>query len=102
VQQAKPVSTPLEKQLELLSKNLIWITLAVAAGIYIIGVIKGNGYFIMLETAIAMAVAAIPEGLPIVATITLARGMLRMSKQNVIVKQLASVRNAWKNKYYLN
>ena len=55
VQQAKPVSTPLEKQLGLLSKNLIWITLAIATGIYIIGIIKGNGYFIMLETAIAIA-----------------------------------------------
>ncbi len=91
VQQAKPEATPLEKQLQALSKTLVWITLFIAVGIYIIGISKGNNYFLMLETAIAMAVAAIPEGLPIVATITLAKGMLRMSKQNVIVKQLPSV-----------
>ena len=63
----------------------------IAVAIYIIGIVKGNGYLLMLETAIAMAVAAIPEGLPIVATITLARGVLRMSKKNVIIKQLPSV-----------
>jgi Ca2+-transporting ATPase len=57
----KTEATPLEKQLQLLSKNLIWITLLTAVVIYIIGVAKGNGYFLMLETAIAMAVAAIPE-----------------------------------------
>ena len=91
VQQAKPDATPLEKQLQSLNKNLVWITIFIAACIYFIGVMKGNNYFLMLETAIAMAVAAIPEGLPIVATITLARGMLRMSKHNVIVKQLPSV-----------
>jgi Ca2+-transporting ATPase len=91
VQQAKPEATPLEKQLEALSKILIWVTLLIAALIYIIGVVKGNGYFLMLETAIAMAVAAIPEGLPIVSTITLAKGMLRMSRKNVIIKQLPSV-----------
>jgi Ca2+-transporting ATPase len=91
VQKAKPDATPLEKQLQSLSKNLVWITLFIAVIIYIIGITKGNGYLLMLETAIAMAVAAIPEGLPIVATITLARGVLRMSKKNVIIKQLPAV-----------
>lgn len=91
VQQAKPDATPLERQLQSLSKNLVWVTLIIAAAIYVLGIIKGNNYFLMLETAIAMAVAAIPEGLPIVATITLAKGMLRMSKKNVIIKKLPSV-----------
>jgi len=45
----------------------------------------------MIETAIALAVAAIPEGLPIVATIALARGMLRMAKRNALINRLASV-----------
>jgi Ca2+-transporting ATPase len=91
LQEAKPEATPLEKQLQYLSKNLVWVTLIIAVAIYVIGIIKGNGYLLMLETAIAMAVAAIPEGLPIVATITLAKGMLSMSKKNVIIKQLSSV-----------
>jgi Ca2+-transporting ATPase len=91
VQQAKPDATPLEKQLQSLSKNLVWITLIIAVAVYVLGITKGNNYFLMLETAIAMAVAAIPEGLPIVATITLAKGMLRMSKKNVIIKKLPSV-----------
>jgi Ca2+-transporting ATPase len=91
VQQAKPNATPLEKQLQSLSKNLVWVTLIIAVAVYVLGITKGNNYFLMLETAIAMAVAAIPEGLPIVATITLAKGMLCMSKKNVIIKKLPSV-----------
>ncbi len=91
VMQAQQSATPLEKKLEALTKKLIWLTVLLAIGYFLIGFFKGNSFLLLLETAIAMAVAAIPEGLPIVATIALARGMLRMSKKNVLVKHLASV-----------
>lgn len=83
--------TPLEKKLNRLSKRLIWLTLFLATLIIISGIIRGNDIFLMIETGIALAVATIPEGLPIVATIALAHGMLKLTKRNVIIKKLEDV-----------
>jgi P-type Ca2+ transporter type 2C len=91
VDQAKEESTPLQERLEQLGQKLIWLTLTITAIIAILGMIRGKEFFIMIETAIALSVAAIPEGLPIVATIALARGMLLMAKRNALIRQLASV-----------
>ena len=91
VQHAEQSATPLEKKLESLTKKLIILTLFIAITFFITGWIKGNEILPMLQTTIAMAVAAIPEGLPIVATIALAFGMLKMARKNVIVKHLAAV-----------
>ena len=91
VQHAEQSATPLEQKLESLTIKLIWLTLFIAIAFFITGWIKGYNILQMLQTSIAMAVAAIPEGLPIVATITLAYGMLKMARRNVIVKHLASV-----------
>lgn len=91
VQSAEGAATPLEKKIEQFSKKLIWFTVALVVLLFAIGLLHGNSFLGMLETSIALAVAAIPEGLPIVATLALAQGMLRMAKQNVIVKKLAAV-----------
>ncbi len=91
VAEAEKESTPLEERLDRLGHNLIWVTLGIVAVIATIGVIRGSKLFLMIETAIALAVAAIPEGLPIVATIALARGMLRMARRNALINRLASV-----------
>ena len=91
VHSSKQAATPLEKKLEEFSKKLIFITLGIVILIFIIGLINGEPLIAMLQTSIALAVAAIPEGLPIVATMTLAQGMLKMSRYNVIVKKLSSV-----------
>ncbi len=91
VQSASQAATPLEKKLESFSKKLIQITVLLVIIIFAAGWIAGNNFFDMLNTAIALAVAAIPEGLPIVATLGLARGMLKMAKHNVIVKKLSAV-----------
>ncbi|SKB59420.1 Ca2+-transporting ATPase [Salegentibacter holothuriorum] len=88
---AKKESTPLEKKLKRLSRWLIWLTLFLALIIIVTGYFQGKDLMLMIETGIALAVAAIPEGLPIVATIALARGMLRLSKRNVIIKKLEAV-----------
>jgi P-type Ca2+ transporter type 2C len=91
VHSADQEATPIEKKLEDFSKKLIWITVILVVVIFIAGVLNGEPIVEMLETSIAMAVAAIPEGLPIVATLALAQGMLKMARHNVIVKKLAAV-----------
>ncbi|QJB37251.1 cation-transporting P-type ATPase [Chitinophaga oryzae] len=91
VQQAGQVATPLEKKLQVFSRKLIWVTVALAVSIFIAGLVNGQKLVEMLETSIALVVAAVPEGLPIVATLALAFGMLRMARHNIIVKKLSSV-----------
>lgn len=91
IQSADQAATPLEKKLENFSKKLIWITVALVVIIFVAGLLNGQKFLEMLETSIALAVAAIPEGLPIVATMALAQGMMKMAKYNVIVKKLSAV-----------
>ncbi|PTM07989.1 MAG: ATPase P [Bacteroidetes bacterium] len=83
--------TPLEKKLNALSKRLIWLTLIFAILIIFSGYLRGLDMLLIIETAVALAVAAIPEGLPVVATIALARGMLKLSKRQVIIKKMEAV-----------
>ncbi|MGB7441370.1 MAG: cation-transporting P-type ATPase [Coleofasciculaceae cyanobacterium] len=83
--------TPLEKRLDQLGRKLVWLTIAVAAVLAIAGIIVGKDLKLMVEVAIALAVAAVPEGLPIVATVALARGMWRMAKRNALINQLSAV-----------
>lgn len=91
VQRATEGATPIERKLGVFSRRLIWITAVIVVVIFTAGIPGGRDVFEMLRTAIAMAVAAIPEGLPIVATLALAYGMIKMARKNVIVKKLAAV-----------
>ncbi|HWA32485.1 MAG TPA: cation-translocating P-type ATPase, partial [Cyclobacteriaceae bacterium] len=91
IQNADQAVTPLERKLQQFSKKLIIVTSVLVVVIFIAGLLNGQHILEMLETAIALAVAAIPEGLPIVATLALAQGMLKMASQNVIVKKLSAV-----------
>ncbi len=91
VEEAKPEHSPLEKQLERLGGHLIRFTLVVVVAIGVVGFVSGQDTVLMIQTAIALAVAAIPEGLPIVATMALARGMWRMARQNALIERLAAV-----------
>ena len=83
--------SPLEKKLAELTRQLVNATLIVTALIAAAGMAAGRDLVLMIEAAIALAVAAIPEGLPIVATMALARGMWRMARRNVVVERLAAV-----------
>ncbi|MEO0409208.1 MAG: cation-transporting P-type ATPase, partial [Cyanobacteria bacterium P01_A01_bin.135] len=81
----------LEKRLDQLGQLLIWVTLAIAVAVAISGILGGRDLFLMIETAIALAVGAVPEGLPIVATVALARGMRRMAKRQALINRLSAV-----------
>jgi len=84
-------ATPLQVQLDRLGKRLAAIAGIVVGLIFVLGVSRGDPLLQTAMTAIALAVAAIPEGLPAVVTLTLALGMRRMAGRNAIVKKLAAV-----------
>lgn len=83
--------TPMQIKMNALGKELGKITLAVAAIIFIAGYLAGAGPVLMFLTAVSLAVAAIPEGLPAIVTISLARGVQKMAARNAIVRRLAAV-----------
>ncbi|MCW9705865.1 cation-translocating P-type ATPase [Fodinibius salsisoli] len=91
VEEADDEQTPLEKRLDRLGYRLIILTLIIAFFISITGILSGKSTLLMIETGIALAVAAIPEGLPIVATIALAKGLRIMAEKNALVNRLSSV-----------
>jgi len=83
--------TPLQKNLNQLGKYLGIIVLVVSAIVFLQGTLMGGAPLDMFMTAVSLAVAAIPEGLPAVVTIVLALGMRRMAEENAIVKRLLAV-----------
>ncbi len=83
--------TPLQKKLNSLGKTLGIVALIICALMFVVGLINGKEVIHMFMTAVTLAVAAIPEGLPAVSTIVLAIGVQRMVKRNAIVKNLPSV-----------
>lgn len=91
VDEAEEEATPLEERLASLGQTLVWVTLAIAAVVTGSGVIVGRDPMLMVETGIALAIASVPEGLPITATIALARGMQRMADRNALVTKLSTV-----------
>ena len=91
VEQAEQAATPLERRLDRLGQKLVWLTLGVAVVVTGAGVVAGKELLVMLETALALAIAAVPEGLPVVATLALAQGMRRMARRNAVVKRLSAV-----------
>jgi P-type Ca2+ transporter type 2C len=88
---AKSQATPLERRLDALGRRLAWAVLLIAILLVAAATVSGRDAVLSIQVAIALAVAAIPEGLPIVATIALARGMWRMSKRNALVARLSAV-----------
>lgn len=83
--------TPLQKKLGEMSKYLTIGIVAISTVIFAAGVLQGRDYFEMFLTAVSLAVAAIPEGLPAVITIVLAIGVQKMAKRNAIVRKLSAV-----------
>jgi Ca2+-transporting ATPase len=91
VNSAQQAATPLEEKLEAFTRRLIKITVGLVVLIFVVGLLGGRNWAEMLTTSIALAVAAIPEGLPIVATLALAHGMVYMARRQVLVRKLSAV-----------
>lgn len=89
--QEKKSSTPLEQQLDKLGKTLIVISAVVALIVTVMGVLAGEQLYAMIKIGIILAIAAVPEALPAVSTITLALGMRTMASHNALVKNLPAV-----------
>ena len=84
-------TTPLQRKMAEISKTLSFVCLAVCAIMFGVGIIYRHGILEMFMSAVSLAVAAIPEGLPAIVTIVLALGVQRMVKHNAIVKKLPAV-----------
>src|SRR5690349_3351325 len=83
--------SPLEIQLAQLGRQLVYLVLIIAAIVMVTGWLRGDGLWLMVEVAISLAVAAVPEGLPAVTTLILALGVLRMAQQRAIMRRLPAI-----------
>jgi Ca2+-transporting ATPase len=86
-----PGPTPLQRQLDVLGKRLALIAVVAVSLVFVLQLVQGESFADAAIGAVALAVAAIPEGLPAVVTVTLAIGVSQMAKRNAIVKRLHSV-----------
>jgi Ca2+-transporting ATPase len=83
--------TPIERQLTTIGRQLVVISAAVCGLVFIVGMWRGYGVLQMLKASISLAVAAVPEGLPTIATTTLAIGIHRLRQQHVLIRKLNAV-----------
>ncbi|WFD34876.1 P-type Ca(2+) transporter [Malassezia cuniculi] len=91
VDQVSERRTPLQSSMDELAQRLSIVSLVLISGILLLGVFQSRPWLDMFTIGVSLAVAAIPEGLPIVVTVTLALGALRMSKRRAIMKSLPSI-----------
>ena len=91
ISEAVSLDTPLTQKIHAFSKILLYVILALAAITFVVGLLHGQDWVSTFMAAVALAVAAIPEGLPAVVTITLAIGVRRMASRNAIVRKLPAV-----------
>ena len=91
VAQAADLSTPLTLKIKHFSHILLYAILALAAVTFVVGLVRGESPFAMFMAAVALAVGAIPEGLPAAVTITLAIGVSRMARRRAIIRKLPAV-----------
>ncbi len=91
IENAGDQDTPLEQKLAQLGRALVGIVLGLCAVIVLAGWLRGTNFLYMLEVGISLAIAAVPEGLPAVTTMTLALGMRRMARLRALVRRLPAV-----------
>ncbi|PMB06054.1 ATPase [Fischerella thermalis CCMEE 5273] len=91
VGEATTTETPLTRQLNQVGSQLVAIGMGICGLVFGIGVLRGYGLLQMLQSSISLAVAAVPEGLPTIATTTLALGIQDMRQRNVLVRSLSAV-----------
>jgi len=88
---ADDLSTPLTEKIAHFSNLLLWAILALATATFVLGMVRGGRAVEMFMAAVALAVGAIPEGLPAAVTITLAIGVARMARRRAIIRKLPAV-----------
>jgi len=91
LQRVEKEATPLQRRLEQLARGLALAALAIVAVVFTLGMVRGEGFRIMFLTAISLAVAAVPEGLPTVVTIALSLGAQRMLARKALIRKLPAV-----------
>ena len=91
IHEAADLTTPLTRKIAQFSKLVLWVILGLAAVTFGIGLARGGSLVDMFMAAVALAVGAIPEGLPAAVTITLAIGVSRMAKRRAIIRKLPAV-----------
>ncbi len=91
LQEVEEDETPLQKKLDGFGRTLGWVTLVISAVVFIEGMLTGTEPLEMFIIAVSLAIAAVPEGLPAVVTITLALGMQEMIARNALIRRLSSV-----------
>jgi len=89
--QAERTETPLQQRLEQFGYTLLWLALGVVSVVFVLGYLRGEPAMTMFLTSVSLAVAAVPEGLPAVVTITLALGVTRMVRRNALIRKLPAV-----------
>ena len=83
--------TPLQRQLGELGEQLVWITLAASGAVFGLGFVRGFALLALVRSSLSVAVAAVPEGLPMVATTTLALGVEDLRRQDILVRRLDAI-----------
>lgn len=90
-EEAERTETPLQQRLEQFGYTLLWLALGVVSVMFVLGYLRGEPAMTMFLTSVSLAVAAVPEGLPAVVTITLALGVTRMVRRNALIRKLPAV-----------
>jgi Ca2+-transporting ATPase len=91
LQMVETEPTPLQRRLDAVGKTLGWAAIAICAAVFLVGWMRGFDPLDMFLIAVSLAIAAVPEGLPAVVTISLALGMREMIKSNALIRRLSSV-----------
>jgi Ca2+-transporting ATPase len=91
VGETRPPETPMRRQLDMMGSQLVLICGAVCGLVFVTGLLRGYSFLQILKTSITLAIAAVPEGLPTVATTTLALGIRNMRRHNILIRRLEAV-----------
>ena len=91
LQSVEEEQTPLQRKLDQLGKTLGWAAMTICGLVFVVGLLRGYAPLEMFIVAVSLAIAAVPEGLPAVVTISLALGMREMIKRHALIRKLSSV-----------
>ncbi|QKQ76080.1 HAD-IC family P-type ATPase [Nostoc sp. TCL240-02] len=91
IESSTNLKTPLTRNIDKFSKTLLYVILGLAALTFAVGLGQGESWIDVFKAAVALVVSAVPEGLPVIVTVTLAIGVSRMARRNAIIRKLPAV-----------